>query len=558
MEITSNRPLFDGELIGTVLSYDEKSRELICYVPKIMSGLPSERLVETQVQTNGNFRNITGYTNYKPTLKIRNGVKLKSWDTTSKIPKTGVKIEVKYFEGYPKLGFWKDGFNPDGQLEVIDKEKYDKLFKLKVGNQSVDIYNDDNLTLEFNSDKVILNKNEKDSLFRINIPDEIFTGPSIPKKLSEGKLWFNTIEKKLYIYYDEKLHRLVEDDLIDDIYDYLEKLGKRVVNVKSFDNEYLTEENNGKVFSDNNDFIIYTESEVYDNPSGYQLIPSKNLFLKDGISQTGFKRVIYDSENEIYKFIDLNGKIYKTFENPDIEVQNNVDSVIYKLDLTLTPSTIFTIIEGDIDKANLDSNQIYTISFNDLSILIRKFFFAKNIKTSTIEKVSYQMKKTYAEDGITVTGEYEEKVITETSVETITYGIYSLSEREVISYTGNTIEIDGKEELETKTETVIDKILIEEINPDLIENDKLKANYSTSISLGRLKIPDFYQFSTTLPVLYKVYYYLDWANASLVSESTKTLLNRIEILETENLQLKSDIDIILERLTSLETSLTET
>ena len=218
--ITSNTTeAFDAEfLVGTVLASNKTTREVIAYIPRLMAGLPGKKLVETTIQTNPSNKIVRGYTDYKPDLKIRNGLKLQAWDYEEKLPKESSKISVKFFDKNPANPYWKKDFNIDGRFIPIDEEKFDKLFKFKINDQEIYVSNEDKIELEINSEKVVLTGNEKEKKFRINIPDEIIKSSTIPNAIKEGQLWFNTFSNQFFIFHDNRLNRLIEDSEIDKIY----------------------------------------------------------------------------------------------------------------------------------------------------------------------------------------------------------------------------------------------------------------------------------------------------------------------------------------------------
>jgi hypothetical protein len=131
------------------------------------------------------------------------------------MPKPGSSVSVFFIDGNLNTGYWFP-FNTNNNYEVIDEEKYSKLFNLGLDAFKATVYEDDNISLEFSDNiEVILNEKGKDKTFKINFKDNYIISDTIPTNTKDGLLWFNPEDSKIRIYKDGKFSMLVTEEDIE-------------------------------------------------------------------------------------------------------------------------------------------------------------------------------------------------------------------------------------------------------------------------------------------------------------------------------------------------------
>lgn len=374
-DIISNSPDFSVKMIGTVLSYDRTSREIICYIPQLMSGLPSGRLIQSYIQTNPTSHKIYGYSTYKPTIQVRNGKRCRTWNQNYKIPDIGSKVQIEYLQNNPDEAYWYEEFNANGEFVPIPEETYDQLFNFQVNDQVFRIDSEDRLVLNFNSENVTVSENNKVKTMNITIPNEILFGYDIPTGLTEGKLWFNQKEKRLYIYHNSGLYRLVENTELEAIYEFLSYIGKKV-KYADYQNTDFTNLEVGDIVFNKRDFIIYKTGEENLSGNGYSYLPDMNLFVKNGEIQSGFKVVVNTGTEEAPSLAlrDLNGIL--TW-NGTISSESN-EFTVSDAPIRMTRVSFKLPSISLTDETGSTNNYVFSISNGETVTDLQTFYIKQN------------------------------------------------------------------------------------------------------------------------------------------------------------------------------------
>jgi hypothetical protein len=226
MAIENNNPSFTGYFIADVLEVDRSERKVSVYIPKFMPGMPGGQQVSSSVTTTTN-PNITGL-NYNTTIKIRNSMWVYPWNFDDPLPKIGSKVSVFFIDGNPKTGYWQK-FNPNNNYEVIDEERYPKLFNLDFSGSLVSINTEDNLTIEFPSNySSVYNENDKNKTIRIIQKENYVVSEEEPSDPFNGLMWFKESTQDAFIYKAGSFKRVIFQDDLQDLYRQVEEVSKNL------------------------------------------------------------------------------------------------------------------------------------------------------------------------------------------------------------------------------------------------------------------------------------------------------------------------------------------
>lgn len=143
-EIVNN---LQGKFIGTVVGYDKLTREVDVFIPKLMPAVPDG---QKDMETKTNFGNNSINIKYNDNITISSSIRLRSKDKDAPIPDIGSKVGVEFLEGSFRFGFWEK-FNPNGDFNIIEEEKYKHLFKLKIGGKEFELEEEDLVEIELPS-----------------------------------------------------------------------------------------------------------------------------------------------------------------------------------------------------------------------------------------------------------------------------------------------------------------------------------------------------------------------------------------------------------------------
>lgn len=220
MAIQDNNPSLNGFFIADVVENDPGTRRLSVYIPKLMPGIPNGQVRESTISTTNN-PTITGI-NYTPTISIRNSIWVYPWDYDEPLPKAGSKVIVRFFEGNPKMGYW-DKFNPTNNYEVIDDEKYNRLARVTFGTSSTDLNREDSLTVRLpDGFQTVLVEDGKNKTINVTDNNRYIVSEIQPEEPSQGTLWYDSANDRLFLYTDAAFRRLVLEDELELLYKQLE------------------------------------------------------------------------------------------------------------------------------------------------------------------------------------------------------------------------------------------------------------------------------------------------------------------------------------------------
>lgn len=209
-----NKVSFDENVIGTVLEINKENRNIAVYIPKFMPGIVSGSAQSQSIRTSNNLI-ITGIEN-ESQVTIRNSIWVQPEDFREPLPKIGSKVHIWIIDGNPKTTYWS-AFNPNNNYEVLDEEKYNELFTLGVGDQSVQILEQDNVILELPSSfEVIKNINDlKKVTLKINMKELYIISESTPANPVLGTLWFKPSTEELKLYKNDSFKKMITEEEID-------------------------------------------------------------------------------------------------------------------------------------------------------------------------------------------------------------------------------------------------------------------------------------------------------------------------------------------------------
>ena len=121
--------------IGTVYGINKLTRELDVYIPKLMPAIPETR-EEMTVPTNMSGKELQ--TQYSNNLKYLSKITVAAEDADTEMPKVGSKVRVRFLDNSIQRGFWSK-WNPNGDYEIIDEEKYPTQSYLMINDRKIGI-----------------------------------------------------------------------------------------------------------------------------------------------------------------------------------------------------------------------------------------------------------------------------------------------------------------------------------------------------------------------------------------------------------------------------------
>lgn len=163
---------FEGSFIGTVVGYDTATREVDVFIPKLMPGIPDG---QKNIKTKTNLGNNSIKIKYNANITLSSSIRVKAENADDPLPNIGSKVSIYFLEGQFRWGYWKK-FNPNGDYEVIEEEKYAKLYTIRIGEKEVLVEEEDSVEIELpDGFDVILTEDRKNKVkhFRISQDNEI-------------------------------------------------------------------------------------------------------------------------------------------------------------------------------------------------------------------------------------------------------------------------------------------------------------------------------------------------------------------------------------------------
>lgn len=161
---------FDGDFIGIVYGYNIIDRTLDVFIPKLMPAIPENR---RDISSMTNMGNRTIDIQYNHDITTASTITVMATDIDEPLPKIGSRVFIEFLDGNPNMGYWRK-WNSKGDYEVIDEEKYSKLFNVKIGDKEFKIDNDDELIIELPAGmKLISTTNGKTKKVKILLENDI-------------------------------------------------------------------------------------------------------------------------------------------------------------------------------------------------------------------------------------------------------------------------------------------------------------------------------------------------------------------------------------------------
>lgn len=409
MALENNNYDLSFVFIGTVLGYDVKERTLDVYLPKLMPSLPSGKIRNVQFQTSS--LNITGYNEYKPTITARNTIKAYPHSAKSKIPAINSKVVVYFIDANPKRPIWTI-FDPFNSLDIIDEEKYSKLFNININGTPIEISEEDSINFELD-DKAVILKNDKDITVKLSNDKNYIQSRIMPKNPNNGLLWFNESNNKLYLYKNDKFHKVLDESDLKGVHEYIKQSTKTINPVTSFTN--LTSDNYSKLngfyylddilymTNDKNYFQPYTEIDdlpirmryegIYYLKPKNKLLQAVNSLNNDGTAietkysvLSGYQRVISTADNPTFLILDpIDGKGYWSADDDGIvltaDLNTRLINISTKNETLITPNGLNVLTSAISDSLQNTLSTLNNVKFVMVLVMSNnhqeKFFIRK-------------------------------------------------------------------------------------------------------------------------------------------------------------------------------------
>jgi hypothetical protein len=208
---------FEEYFVGTVVDYNQKTRMVSAFIPKIMPGIANGRGFSSTVATTTGTTKITGLTDYNSVITLRNSLWLKPLDWNEPLPKPGSKVLIYFIDGNPKLGFWIP-FNPNNDYTVIDQEKYKNLFRLNIQDKMINVTDSDIIQINFpDSFKSIYSENDKHKTISLNRREDYLITNLEPIEPHNGTIWFSPDSGELKIFIQGEFKKLALEEQVLEI-----------------------------------------------------------------------------------------------------------------------------------------------------------------------------------------------------------------------------------------------------------------------------------------------------------------------------------------------------
>ena len=282
--------------IGKVLEIDIDNRTCYVYIPKLMIGLPGNKIIKNKYPVNSTTAKIITQDkiNILDTITKTNIIKTIARDKDEPMPAIGSNVEIEFFNGNINNAYWGK-FNPDGNYDIIEEEKYKKIFTIKINGIDLDIKNDD--IIEFNipeiySVNVVQSDHKKKIIIgdSININDKIgniesyiYNLQSNMTDLIKEKIdsYINNINSKIIDFSNNHKSHLLFNETNSTLTSYINKLNNIDNSLSS-----INKLNNIILNILSNYDSIYTKTTIYkklllDKPSIIPILKSNNLMFDD-------------------------------------------------------------------------------------------------------------------------------------------------------------------------------------------------------------------------------------------------------------------------------------
>lgn len=342
-----------SDVIGTVLEIDKETREVAVFIPKFMPAIQGGNQYEIEVNTTNLSVDVLNL-DYDKSIKLRNSLWTKPYWYDSPLPKVGTKVLVEFFEGDISQPLWKK-FNPNGDFEVIDEEKYEKVASLQIGEKNLEIKKEDNIIIKLPEEMDVLASEDenKNKIYEIKSNKKYIISNEEPEAGEDGLLWYNKETSSIYIFKNGNFERMVPASELERIYDALSSILSKFTIASNFSKLPET-----RLYGDISVISSsFVEDEFYSYTTNSNILNENslsNLFLKDN-SFTYFPllhKFIYNKNNIKTELIACQ---YRKFHNTNDEIK------IIDCPNDLTEINTNTIkIEDNIISYSTDSGDTWT------------------------------------------------------------------------------------------------------------------------------------------------------------------------------------------------------
>jgi len=121
-------------------------------------------------------------------------------------------------------------FNPNNDYEVIDEEKFPKIFDFKIGNKTIQINSEDSVTIEFPENFItVLNQEDKNKTFRLYKQESYIISSTQPEEPFEGLMWYNLENSTASIYKEDEFKKIIFEENLTYLYDEVERLSNQLL-----------------------------------------------------------------------------------------------------------------------------------------------------------------------------------------------------------------------------------------------------------------------------------------------------------------------------------------
>lgn len=273
---------FEGSFIGTVVGYDVTTREVDVFIPKLMPGVPDG---QKDITTKTNLGNKNIKINYNDNITLSSSIRVKSEDINKPMPNIGSKVSVYFLEGQFRWGYWSK-FNPNGDYDVIEEEKYNNLYTIQIGEKEIIVKEEDRIEIELPEGfDVILTEDPENKIkhFRISQDSDVIS------RITQLENKVGTDDSIKHIT-DINGNQEEEITLSTGLYKKIKKTNTRIDNlIETIGNsgiEYEYEEVTVPKFEYGKNYFILSSGEYFElEMNEFHDIVEKEMFLQTLINQ---------------------------------------------------------------------------------------------------------------------------------------------------------------------------------------------------------------------------------------------------------------------------------
>ena len=171
--IVNGFDLESGRFIATVMKNNKTTRELAVYIPKLMSALSGENILDYTIITNTNSHIPPTKSYSSGTVHKVNYIWARAWDMDTPLPEPKSKVEIIFLDGNFQTPYWRK-FNVNKDYSIIPEERYPTLVTLQLNDsehsQYIDVTTSDRVVFNL-SENILVNidtSNEKEYILNFS------------------------------------------------------------------------------------------------------------------------------------------------------------------------------------------------------------------------------------------------------------------------------------------------------------------------------------------------------------------------------------------------------